>query len=37
MANGANRNSLCLCGSGKRFKNYHEYNLRRLIEGLSSV
>jgi len=37
IANGANRNSLCQCGSGNRYKHCHEHNLRRLIDGLSSV
>lgn len=37
IVNGANRNSPCLCGSGGRYKNCHENNLRRLIDGLSSM
>lgn len=37
IANGANRNSPCLCGSGNRYKNCHEHKLHRLIDNLLSV
>lgn len=37
IANGANRNAPCLCGSGDRYKNCHEHKLRRLINGLLSL
>lgn len=37
LANGANRNSFCICGSGDRYKKCHEPKLRRLIDGLSSL
>lgn len=37
IAHGANRNSLCICGSGERYKNCHELKLRRLIDGISCI